>query len=152
MAVISLTYDYRPEEKYRFLLTHNYTLEITTVYGNFKFYQGKKKLAQISGSRLTIFAPFAWDGCSPSQFLGIQKLSAPTPPSMVEPSLVHDLFYQFMKVRDCPWDKAWADQEFLRLARQNEFKYAWLYWVAVKAFGWASLKTKDVNSKNLKII
>ena len=145
--------DWRPSEKYRFLLRSDFTLTLPEDWhGHWLFYENGKCLATMLDSSMTIYAGFSWDGCSPSQLFGIKWLSAPSPASTIVGSLYHDLFYQFVGVRGCPWDRRCADDELRSLLRGNSFPAADLYYYAVRLFGGNFVQAKQGAARDPRIL
>jgi len=49
--------------------------------------------------------------------------------------MVHDALYQFLRVNS-PLNRRQADECFLRLMAESEFSLRYIYWIAVRLFGW----------------
>lgn len=93
----------------------------------------------IVDGELTIFAGYAWNGCSPKKkFLDL--FSFGTPDGVLDlntskqksyyASLIHDILYQYEMI-----DKKLADSIFYEELKIDEFAPAKLYYWAVKIFG-----------------
>lgn len=87
---------------------------------------------------------YAWDGCSPKfkikdWYFGTLEavLNFDTGQSKTYyASLVHDVFYQFAKdVRSFVRRKE-VDQEFLNILKRDGLRFAKLYYIFVRWFGW----------------
>jgi hypothetical protein len=87
---------------------------------------------------------YAWDGCSPKfkikdWYFGTWEavLNFDTGQSKTYyASLIHDVFYQFAKdVRSFVRRKE-VDREFYNILKRDKFRYALLYYIAVRLFGW----------------
>lgn len=96
----------------------------------------------VSG-RVTVHSGYAWDGCSPKfrlfgKLWGVSDGSVNPRtgyPYTYDASLVHDAMYQFIDHPNMPYSKATIDLIFYRMLQQAGFRYAWLYYAAVKYLG-----------------
>lgn len=76
---------------------------------------------------LTIAKGYAFDGAT----------CAPDFERVMPAVLVHDFLYQFLETGvGEPWTRKDADLALLFLARQCRFRLAWIYYAAVRVFGW----------------
>jgi hypothetical protein len=90
-----------------------------------------------------ILKKYAWDGCTPK--FAIWDIVIGTPdgipheqtlrPKAYFASLVHDVLYQFLDA-GLPIKRRVADQHFLHFLKQDQFAPRWVYYVAVRMFGW----------------
>lgn len=127
---------YFPDKKFRFLLLKDFEIETELkTQKEYNFYNKEYHLAVLKNGKLKIFKDFWWDGCSPSQVFGVSKLSIPSPVETLAASLCHDLYYQFLNIKYCPWDRKFADKEFKRLLLLNKFKFTYVYYFSVKYLG-----------------
>ena len=104
---------------------------------------GKYWLSIHVSGRITVRRDYEWDGCSPKIRLFGKLLG--TPDGEIDPrtgypltyhaSLIHDALYQFLDHPRMPYTKAQADLIFYRMLQQAGFRYAGLYYAAVKYFG-----------------
>jgi hypothetical protein len=93
---------------------------------------------------ITVLRGYAWNGCTPK--LCFLDLLVGTPDGAVYEgtgrrktyyaSLVHDALYQFLREAS-PLTRADADRFFLRLMQESDFALARVYWLVVRALGWA---------------
>lgn len=92
----------------------------------------------------THYKGYAWDGCSPKfkikdWYFGTWEavLNFNTGQSKTyHASLIHDVFYQFAKdVRSLVKRKE-VDQEFLNILKRDGLRFAKLYYIFVRWFGW----------------
>jgi len=116
------------------------------------FYDSSWKVRLIleKGGRITVTRGYAWNGCSPK--ICVFDLLIGTPdgvanartgrPKTYYASMVHDALYQFLTV-DSPISRRQADKAFLILMAESEFSLRWIYWAAVRAFGWLVWKAKS---------
>lgn len=122
----------------------------------------ENEFLKLDGHELIIFGShlhgYAWDGCTPKfEFLDIyigvpdgthreqtvfcgDDYNTSWVPKTYYASLVHDVFYQFKA--DIPVSRKTADLIFLRLMQRANFKLAYPYYLAVRAFGWMFGKWK----------
>lgn len=111
---------------------------------------GKVRLILEVGGRITVTRGYAWNGCSPK--ICVFDLLIGTPdgvvyartgrPKTYYASMVHDALYQFLRA-DSPLSRRQADDAFLRLMEVSEFALRWIYWVAVRLFGWLVWRAKS---------
>lgn len=90
------------------------------------------------------FKGYAWDGCSPK--IKIQDVYIGTLEAVLNfdtgksktyyASLVHDVFYQFSKDIKPSVMRKEVDTEFYTILKQDGFRFARLYYYAVRWFGW----------------
>jgi hypothetical protein len=140
-------YEWREKEKNRFVLRGDFSTDLSRAFGAYSLRVGGREVARIEGRRLTVWAGFEWDGCTPNQLFGITWLSVPSPPQTAAPSLVHDILRQFCRVPGAPWDCRFADDEFDRLLRTNRFLLRPIYVAGVgldREFGPIPLLSPDV--------
>lgn len=115
---------------------------------------GRIRLVIEKGGRITVTKDYAWNGCSPKVCLF--DLSWGTPDGVVHAltgrpktyfaSMVHDALYQFLEAGS-PLSRGQADQAFLRLMAASEFSPRYLYWLAVRLFGWLVWRGKKARRK-----
>lgn len=87
---------------------------------------------------------YAWDGCSPKfkikdVYIGALEavLNFDTGQSKTYyASLIHDVFYQFSKDIRLFIKRKEVDREFYAILVKDGFRFAKLYYIAVRAFGW----------------
>jgi len=89
-------------------------------------------------------AGYAWDGCSPK--MKIKDIYFGTPEAVLNfntgesktyhASLIHDVFYQFNKDIKSFIKRKEVDKEFYTILKRDGFRFARLYYFAVRAFGW----------------
>ena len=87
---------------------------------------------------------YAWDGCSPK--IKIKDIYFGTPEAVLNfrtgqsktyyASLVHDVFYQFSKDVKSFLKRKQVDREFYIILKEDEFRFAGLYYYAVRLLGW----------------
>jgi hypothetical protein len=109
----------------------------------FRDERGAIRLILERGGRITVTPGYAWNGCSP-KFCFLDLLIG-TPDGVVHArtgrpktyfaSMVHDALYQFLQA-DSPVNRRQADACFLHLMAESEFALRYLYWAAVRMFGW----------------
>lgn len=104
---------------------------------------GAGRLIVETGGRITITRGYAWNGCSPKFCFFDILLGTPEGvvhartgrPKTYYASLVHDALYQFLS-DGLPLRRRDVDRFFLRLLEESQFAPRWIYWVAVRLFGW----------------
>lgn len=104
---------------------------------------GKVRLVVQASGRITVMKGYAWNGCSPKFCLFDLLLGTPDgvvhretgKPKTYFASLVHDALYQFLR-DGLPLKRHHADAFFRRLMKESDFAPRWIYWAAVRAFGW----------------
>lgn len=104
---------------------------------------GKVRLIVDAAGKITVTRGYAWNGCSPKFCVFDLMLGTPEGvvhhqtgrPKTYYASMVHDALYQFMS-DGLPLKRRHADDFFRRLLEEADFSPAWLYWLAVRAFGW----------------
>jgi len=87
---------------------------------------------------------YAWDGCSPK--IKLFDIYLGTPEAVLnfttgvskthDASLVHDVFYQFSRKIKGFIKRKDVDQEFYKILTANHFRFAKVYYLAVRALGW----------------
>lgn len=112
---------------------------------------GKVRLVLEKTGRISITRGYAWNGCSPKFCVADLLLGTPEGvvhrdtgrPKTYYASLVHDALYQFLS-DGLPLNRRHADAFFRRLLEESDFAPAWLYWLAVRLFGWLVWRGKKV--------
>lgn len=105
------------------------------------FKLGENGLITIKG---THYKGYAWDGCSPK--LKIKDVYIGTLEAVLNfdtgqsktyyASLVHDVFYQFSKDVRRFIKRDEVDREFYAILKKDGFRFAKVYYFAVRLFGW----------------
>lgn len=139
--------------KWLYRLDQNYAWESGfDITEDFVFYDstGKIRLILEKGGCITVTQGYSWNGCSPK--ICIFDLLIGTPdgavhivtgrPKTYYASMVHDALYQFLK-EDSPICRSQADEAFMKLMAESEFLLRWIYWAAVRTFGWIVWKGKS---------
>ena len=110
-----------------------------------------------SDGRIEIPKEYTWDGCTPKfNILDIFIIGTPDgiisretgKPKTYFASMIHDALYQYYKWQTI--SRKEIDLLFLQMMRENEFKLAILYYIAVWIFGRFFASKKD--SKVYQII
>ena len=109
----------------------------------FRDKNGTVRLVVETSGRITVMSGYCWNGCSPKFCLFDVLIGTPDGvvyapsgrPKAYFASLVHDALYQFLLL-DQSIKRRHADRFFLRLLAASEFRPRYLYWLAVRAFGW----------------
>lgn len=108
--------------------------------------KGHTRLIISSEGVITVTRGYAWDGCTPKFCLldlvvgtpdGVVYLGSGFPKTY-HASLVHDALYQFLP-HGLPLTRKQADQCFLLLMAESEFTLRYIYYLAVRCFGWLTL-------------
>jgi hypothetical protein len=109
---------------------------------SFQDRDGKCWLEILPNGMATVFANYAWDGCTPK--FSILDILIGTPdgipnsltkkPKTYYASLMHDVLYQFLDAGS-PVSRAGADKVFLELMKRDEFAPRYFYYLAVRVCG-----------------
>jgi hypothetical protein len=129
-----------------FKLEKNYSWESGLHFSSDYVYRdakGKVRLIIEADGRVTVTKGYSWNGCSPKVCFFDINIGTPDGvvhkqtgrPKTYYASLVHDALYQFRKV-DAPYSRRQADACFLRLMKESDFLLRYIYWAAVRVFGW----------------
>ena len=105
--------------------------------------KGRTRLVITAEGMISVTRGYAWDGCTPKMCLFDLVIGTPDgvvfletgQPKTYYASLVHDALYQFLPDRP-PLTRAQADQCFLLLMAESKFTLRYVYYWAVRAFGW----------------
>jgi hypothetical protein len=116
--------------KYKYTLKEDYHYDLgIKLQNSFVGMSEEKAYMTISPAGiLTVFKDYAWDGTTMS-------------PDFTEtyyPALVHDALYQFLP--KTPMSRKAIDDIFLKMMLENNFKYARIYYRAVRWFGGVFVK------------
>jgi len=92
----------------------------------------------------THYKGYSWDGCSPKFkigdiYVGTWEAVLCTGTGFSKTyyaSLVHDVFYQFSKKVSSFVKRKEVDKEFYAILKRDGFRFAKLYYTAVRLFGW----------------
>ena len=103
---------------------------------------GRRRLEVRPDGTITVFAPYAWDGCTPKFAVWDIAFGIPDgvpnhgtkKPKAYYASLVHDALYQFLDT-GLPFDRAGADRIFLEMLTRDRFAPRGVYYAAVRVFG-----------------
>lgn len=109
----------------------------------FRDKKGKVRLVIETSGRITVMRGYSWNGCSPKFCLLDVLIGTPDgvvhartgKPKAYYASLVHDALYQFLPL-SAPLTRRDADRVFLLLLGESDFAPRYVYWLAVRAFGW----------------
>ena len=95
-------------------------------------------------------AGYAWNGSSPKLSL-LDLVVFGTPDGIVDvktmrpktyfASLVHDALYQYYRWHDI--SRVDIDRYYLVMLKECSFKLAWVYYAAVRCFGWMFVRRKE---------
>jgi hypothetical protein len=109
----------------------------------FRDKRGTVRLVIEASGRITVMRGYSWNGCSPK--FCVFDILIGTPDGVVHArtgrpkayyaSLLHDALYQFLPLA-APFTRGDADRCFLRLLAESDFAPRYVYWLAVRAFGW----------------
>jgi hypothetical protein len=121
----------------------------------FKDKTGTVRLILERPSRIIVTEGYAWDGCTPK--ICVFDVLFGTPDGVVDAttkrpktyyaSLVHDALYQFL-LDGLPLQRWQADRCFLHLMTDTGFAPRYLYWLAVRLFGWLLVAHHRYKRKN----
>lgn len=132
-----------------YVLENDYKIEITLPLPEkypagcaFEDKNGKRWLEIDAEGKPKILANYAWDGCTPKYAIwdivfgtpdGIPHTKTQKPKAYYA-SLVHDVFYQFLD-SGLTISRKEADQYFLFFLKRDQFGPKWIYYYAVRTFG-----------------
>jgi hypothetical protein len=109
----------------------------------FRDKDGTVRLVIETSGCITVMRGYSWNGCSPKFCLldiligtpdGVVNVDTGKPKTYYA-SLVHDALYQFLLL-DEAIKRRHADRFFLRLMGEASFAPRYVYWLAVRLFGW----------------
>ena len=114
--------------KYKYILEEDFHYQLEGIRLE-KDFMGKDKKGRLwvfitQNGILGILKGYAWDGAT----------LAPDYPEIYEATLVHDALYQFLE-RGMPLSRKQIDDIFLKMMENQNFKYAKIYYRAVRLFG-----------------
>src|SRR5436309_14115393 len=123
--------------------------------GRFRDKTGAVRLILRQSGRITVTRRYAWDGCSPKVCVFDILLGTPDgvvdsttkQPKTYYASLVHDALYQFL-LDGLPLKRWQADRCFLRLMAETGFAPRYVYWAAVRLFGWLFVAQHRLKRRN----
>jgi len=125
------------------------------------FYDENDKLRMVidKKGKITVKERYTWDGCTP-KFSVFDLFIFGTPdgirfrltdkPKTYYASLVHDALYQFLPEMDESHGitRRDADDIFRDILIKYEFAPNWIYWLAVRAFGWIAIPIRKNLTRN----
>jgi hypothetical protein len=129
---------------YVYCIKHDYRYQSSITgreYENDWFRLSKDGTVIVKG---THYKGYAWDGCSPKYkfkdwYFGTWEalLNFDTGQSKTYyASLIHDVFYQFAKEVRSFVKRKEVDKEFYAILKRDDMRFAKLYYVSVRLFGW----------------
>lgn len=129
---------------YVYCIKHDYRHQTAIKGSNFEnewFRLSADGIVIIKGAH---YKGYAWDGCSPKikikdVYIGILEgvLNFETGYSKTYyASLIHDVFYQFSKGLKSFIRRKEVDREFYSILKRDNFRFARLYYAAVRMLGW----------------
>ncbi|MFC1529328.1 DUF1353 domain-containing protein [Gemmatimonadota bacterium] len=143
--------------KWRYRSDRNFSWESGLDIREDRFFldhSGTIRLIIEEGGLITVTRGYSWNGCSPKFCLfdlligtpdGVVHINTERPKTYFA-SMIHDALYQFLRVNS-PVSRRMADRCFLRLMAESEFSLRYIYWIAVRTFGWlfwrATKATRD---------
>lgn len=143
--------------RWLYKLDENYCWESGVHFGSDYVYRDVKERVRLiieAEGRITVTKGYSWNGCSPK--LCIFDINIGTPDGVVHKctgrpktyfaSLVHDALYQFLRV-NAPVSRRQADAFFLRMMKNSDFCLRYIYWAAVRVFGWTVWLGKKLKRK-----
>jgi len=119
-------------------------------------WQGNKWLVIDETGQARILKGYAWDGCTPKFKFWDLILGTPDGipheetkrPKTYHASLVHDTLYQFLSC--LPLKRRDADKAFLEYMKEYNFAPRYVYYLAVRCFGWIVRLYRKVRRKHNK--
>lgn len=129
---------------YVYCMKHDYRYQSSIkgrAFENEWFKLDKEGIVMVKG---THYKGYAWDGCSPKfkikdVYIGTLEavLNFDTGQSKTYyASLIHDVFYQFSKNVSPFIKRKEIDSEFYAILIKDGFRFAKLYYLAVRLLGW----------------
>jgi hypothetical protein len=136
----------RNSVKWKYRSENNFSWESGLDIAEDRFFlddSGTVRLIIEAGGLITVTGGYSWNGCSPKFCLFDLLIGTPDGvvhvdtgrPKTYFASMIHDALYQFLRVNS-PVSRGMADRCFLHLMAESEFSLRYLYWFAVRAFGW----------------
>ncbi len=135
--------------KWIYRLSRNYWWKSSYTLDRDWAFQDKKghtRLLLTTDGTITVTRGYSWDGCTPKFY--VLDLVFGTPDGVVDTrsghpktyhaSLIHDALYQFLP-EGLPLSRAQADRCFLELMTETNFALRYVYYAAVRLFGWLTL-------------
>lgn len=133
-------------EKWLYKLPHNFVWKSPFTQDKdwaFQDKNGTTWLKLLRDGRIVIMQDYSWDGCTPKVcFLDIlfgtpdgAVDSTTGKPKTYYASLVHDALCQFQPA-DLPLSRAQIDKCFFLLMQETNFTLRYIYYAAVRMFGW----------------
>ncbi len=127
---------------------YKYTLPLPVQFEINKKFNFESDWINISGNKITIPKNYSWDGCTPSwRFLG-KWWGTPDSKETFYGSLLHDAIYQYKD--KMVLSRKDADELFKQVLVNQKFKFASVYYTAVRLVG--RIKGKWKTRTNHKLI
>lgn len=123
---------YRRGGKYRFTLTADLVVDLGKGYEGYHLLENAGTVwAILNGDTLTVFAGYAFDGCSPAwRIFGIW-IGTPTLHSAVAASCAHDVLRGFLHLPCVPFNRDASDDIFFDILRSQDHRWRDIYHGAV---------------------
>jgi len=123
---------------------------------DFKDWSGRLWFSIKKDGTITIKKGYAWDGCS-IKINVFDLIWVGTPDGLIDwktgkaltyyCSMVHDAFYQFLDNPEFPFNRKQADDLFLKMLTEVEFKPRNIYYAAVRSLGWIGFAIRRLRAK-----
>lgn len=132
MSRIQSPVDYEYGGKYRFVLRQDLVVNIKKGLQGFHILRdGKTAWAMLDCDTLTIFAGYAFDGCSPAWRIFGRWYGTPTPPCAVAAAAVHDCLRGYMRLACIGITRQDTDAIFYNMLKEAGFRASEVYHGAV---------------------
>jgi hypothetical protein len=113
--------------------------------------QKNKEWLYMDEKHFIIMKDYAWDGCTPKKYVPVLGwMGTKDTPETILPSLIHDVFCQFIDTEHFPFNRKVNNDIFLHLLERNEFRFARLYYNGASL--WSKVGPKGINKDVYSII
>lgn len=159
----------KSREDYKYILKEDFhcEMDLSNLFTGTDITEFKSKWGKITPKGITIYAEYAWDGCSGNVWQGETIVPEPWMPVVYDngerytdtlaASLVHDYFYQFLfDIRRDSGYSLWkirkvADQAFYHILIRANFKCSRLYYIGVRLLGPITYVRRCISAVKRKI-
>jgi len=136
--------------KWIYVLEEDYSWDSRRSFGEDCAFVDSKNVRRLEirkNGEIRVLKGYAWDGCTPKFSLWDIVLGTPDGvpnkrtkrPKTYYASLLHDALYQFLG-RGVPLSRPQMDSVFLELMTRDRFRPRYIYYAAVRMFGWFSIR------------
>lgn len=142
MTSILSELSYQYGGRYRFVLTGDLVVDLNKGLRGYHILRDKETTwAILDRDQLTIFAGYAFDGCSPAFRVGGRWFGTPTPREAVAAAAVHDCLRGYLNLPCLDYTREDTDDVFHDMLKEAGFAFGDVYHGAVAGF-WGDLYLK----------